>query len=131
MELLEEAGEGATVHRTRLESGELFKVLEQRQLHAVAHVCDLQLRENATEVLDRTHTAGAAVRDKRGRLVVQLTRDEREAVGERGRRAMVVLGRDEQKRVEGVQLVRPRLCVVFRILLIKVFFFSILSSLQN
>jgi hypothetical protein len=94
-------------------------------------VCDLQLRENATEVLDRTHTAGAAVRDKRGRLVVQLTRDEREAVGERGRRAMVVLGRDEQKRVEGVQLVRPRLCVVFRILLIKVFFFSILSSLQN
>src|SRR6266513_6457021 len=79
----------------RLKNTEVFEIGKHREQNLVAHGGHLHLGQYQTQVLDRAHSADAAVADEATRLVVPFGEKKIDRVLKRARDAMVVLGRDE------------------------------------
>src|SRR4051812_9131157 len=91
----------------RLKNTEVFEIGKHREQNLVAHGGHLHLGQYQTQVLDRAHSADAAVADEATRLVVPFGEKKIDRVLKRARDAMVVLGRDENVGIERADLGGP------------------------
>src|SRR5712691_288311 len=79
----------------RLEDAEVLKVGKHGEQDLVAHRRDLHLGQHQAQLLDRAHSAYAAVAHEASRLVVPLGKQKINRVLERAGDAMIILGRNE------------------------------------
>ena len=91
----------------RLEDAEVFKVVKHGEQNLIAHRRDLHFGQHQTQMLDGARTAGAAIADEAGGLVVPLGKQKINRVLQRAGDAMIILRRDEDKAVKRTDLRRP------------------------
>src|SRR5258707_6132604 len=89
------------------EDAEVFEVGIHGEQDLQAHGGHLHFRQHQTQLLDRARSAGAAVANETGRLVVPFREQKIDRVLERARDAVVVLGRDENIGIESADLRGP------------------------
>ena len=102
--------------RAGLERGEALEIVIEGQRDLRPHVGDLDLAHHQSKLLDGARSADGAVADESGGLVVPFAKEKVDRVLERAGRRMVVLGGDEDERVEGRDLRGPGLRVRLRVL---------------
>src|SRR5258708_3447277 len=100
----------------RLENAEVFKVVKHGEQNLIANRRDLYLGQHQTQMLNRARTAGAAIADEAGGLVVPLSEQKIDRVLECTRDAVIILGGDEDVAVEGADLGGPRFGMRFTVL---------------
>src|SRR6185369_6093855 len=84
----------------RLEDAEVFKVAKQGQQDLVANRCDLQLGQHQAQLFNRARTAGTAIADEAGGLVVPFSEQKIDRVLECTRDTMIIFGRHEDVAIE-------------------------------
>ena len=99
-QLIQHLVHGFLMVRSRLEVGVILEVREERQGNLVADRRDLHLGHHQPQVLHGAHTAGAAIADKAGRLVVPLAKEEVDRILQGSADAVVVFRRHEHVAVE-------------------------------
>src|SRR5260370_8419549 len=95
----------------RLEDAEVFKVVKHGEQDLIAHRRDLHLGQYQAQLLDGALTAGTAIADEAGGLVVPLSEKKIDRVLGCTGDAMIVLGRDEDLAIKTPDPGGPRFCV--------------------
>src|SRR5882757_5751594 len=91
----------------RLEDAEVFKVVKHGEQDLIAHRRDLNLGQYQAQLLDGARTAGTAIADEAGGLVVPFSEQKIDRVLECTGDAMIILGRHEDIAIKRTDLGGP------------------------